>query len=96
MFIEKLPRAVLFDTDIIRRLLAKAKYETNLTALGGEIAAYERTDANHTCLTFATDAAKNKFALALPSFGKHKTLSKLLNCDPPITTLSSFGLAKGK
>ena len=47
-------------------------------------------------LTFVTDAAKNKFALALPSFGKHKTLGYLLNSILPITVLSSFGLFKGK
>ena len=93
---DKLARAVPFDTGIIRRLLVKAKCATNLTALGGEIAAYERTDANHTRLTSVTDAAKNKFALAIPSFGKHKTLGKLLNNVLPTTVLSSFGLVKGK
>ena len=60
MLIEKIARAVLFGTGIIRRLLVKAKYATNLTALGGEIAAYERTRANQTRLTFVTGATKNQ------------------------------------
>ena len=76
----------------LRRLLVEAKCAMNVTALDSEINAYERTDANHTRLTFVTDAAKNKFALALPSFGKHKVLDKVLNGVLPITVLSSFGL----
>ena len=68
MLINKLARAVQFGTCIIRRLLVKAKCATNLTTLDCNIAAYERTDANHTRLTFVIDTAENKFTLALPSF----------------------------
>ena len=44
VFIDKLARAVLFDTGITMRLLAKTKCATNLAALDDKITAYKWTD----------------------------------------------------
>ena len=40
------------------RLLAKAENATDLATLKGDITASERTDAHHTRMTFANNAAK--------------------------------------
>ena len=77
------------------RLLVKAEYATDLATSKGEIPASEHTAANHTRITSASDTAKNKFTLALPSFGKHEVLHKLLNGVTPLTVLPSFGFVKG-